>query len=74
VVSELGPETRSYHSVIFVFCQCSSKKKHKKGKEKEIQSMEKEKKRKEREIEVLDEVLPQKTQLGGNIRNQIEID
>ena len=41
----------------------------KKRKEKEIQSIEKKrKKRKEREIEALDEVLPRKTQLGGNIR------
>ena len=32
------------------------------------------KKHKKREIEVLDEVLPQKTQLGGNIRKHIGID
>ena len=32
------------------------------------------KKKKRREIEVLDEVLPQKTQLGWNIRNHIGID
>ena len=32
------------------------------------------KKHKKREIEVLDEVLPQKTQLGGNETNHIRID
>ena len=36
--------------------------------------MKKKGKKKKREIEVLDEVLPQETQLGGNIRNHIGID
>ena len=43
----------------------------------EKKEKKKRKKKKKREIEVLDEVLPQKTQLGGNIskphQNQLKI-